>query len=80
MSKIYKRIQLVDTCRARSEIRPVRMREFCVLIVMECKPVVGADDFREFAAVGQIDHDRRRERREGALILDRKSTRRYLSA
>src|SRR5436190_332185 len=42
----------------RSEIRLVRMREVCTLIVMECKPALGADHFRPFAAVAQIDHDR----------------------
>jgi hypothetical protein len=36
---------------ARSEIRLVRVREVCILIVVERKPVFGAGHFREFAAV-----------------------------
>src|SRR5262245_28436362 len=56
---------------AGSKIRLVCMREVRALIVVECKPVLGADPFRPFAAVAQIDHDRGPGRSEGACVLDR---------
>src|SRR5437588_8820002 len=56
---------------ARSEIRLVRSRQVCTLMVMEAKSAFGADNFRKFVAVAQVDHDRAPRRREGACILDR---------
>src|SRR5207302_5532472 len=56
---------------ARSEIRLIRMRGLRILSVMESKPAFGADSFRKFAAVAQINHGRGPGRRESAFILDR---------
>src|SRR5438477_3352624 len=56
---------------ARSEIRLVRMRGLRILSVMESKPAFGADSFRKFAAVAQVNHGRGPGRRESAFILDR---------
>src|SRR5438034_8644080 len=56
---------------ARSDIRLARSRQVCTLMVMESKSAFGADNFRKFVAVAQVDHERAPGRREGACILDR---------
>src|SRR5436190_18193213 len=57
--------------RNRSEIGPLRRRDADVLIDVATKRVLGADDFRPFAAVAQIDHVRGPRRRESTRVLDR---------
>src|ERR1700736_3275838 len=49
---------IVTLYLARSEIRPVRARDVRVLVVVVFVQVLGADDFRPFQAVAQIDHGR----------------------
>src|SRR5262245_10258870 len=55
----------------RSEMRLVRVREGCGVVVMERKAVFGADGFRPLVAVAQVDHDRGPGGGEGAGVLDR---------
>jgi len=55
----------------RSEIGPLRGRDADVLIDVETKRVLGAGDFRPFAAVAQIDHVRGPWPRKRARVLDR---------